>query len=44
LFILFSLIYFFDAASFVIAAFWLAISVLGLIRALASRAKPREKP
>jgi len=34
LFILFSLYHTFNAASFVIEMFWLAISVVGLVRAL----------
>jgi len=34
LFILFSLYFTFNAASFVIELFWLAISIVGLVRAL----------
>lgn len=39
LFILFSLAYSFNAASFVIELFWLAISIVGLVRALTARSK-----
>lgn len=38
LFILFSLYHTFNAASFVIEMFWLAISVVGLVRALRGKA------
>ena len=37
LFILFSLYYSFNPASFVIEMFWLLISVVGLVRALSKR-------
>ena len=37
--ILFSLAHTFNFASFVIEAFWLAISVIGLVRSLARKAK-----
>jgi len=39
LFILFSLYYSFNPASFVIEMFWLAISAVGLVRALLHRGK-----
>lgn len=39
LFILFSLLHTFNAASFVIELFWLAISIIGLTRALFFRPK-----
>ena len=43
LFILFSLAFTFNAASFVIELFWLTISIIGLARALTLRAKSGEK-
>ena len=42
LLILFSLYFTFNAASVVVEGFWLAISVIGLARALAKRSKPRQ--
>jgi len=39
IFILFSLAHTFNAASFVIEAFWLTISIVGLIRALILKRK-----
>ena len=39
LLILFSLIYNFNAASFVIELFWLAISIVGLVRSLGKKKK-----
>lgn len=47
LLILFSLAHTFNAASFVIEVFWLAISVVGLVRALTSkpdRGARRDRP
>lgn len=43
LFILFSLYHTFNAASFVIEMFWLAISAVGLARALFFRRDPAKK-
>ncbi|WP_306252886.1 hypothetical protein [Parvularcula sp. IMCC14364] len=42
LLILFSLIFSFNAASFVIELFWLIISLVGLVRSLRKRAKESE--
>jgi len=42
LLILFSLYFTFNAASVVVEGFWLAISVVGLARAIAKRSKPGE--
>lgn len=44
LLILFSLSFTFNAASFVIELFWLAISLAGLLRALFFRSKTRKDP
>ncbi len=41
--IIFSLLHTFNAASFVIELFWLAISVVGLIRALRFRSDRRDR-
>lgn len=43
LLILFSLLHTFNMASFVIELFWLAISIVGLIRALRSRSSRRDR-